>query len=232
MLRTDSRKLEKGKYGFVIFLCAVVVFFIDFLLNVIRSGTALDMDLLTWIYYIPSALGHAFVLGLIIFLIGFVPFAVLFKNHKIATGIFLTFLVITQVLLILNTYVYSFYKFHLNGIVFSLAFEGGSEVFEIGGGAVYLKFIALILLAAVFPFLIAQWISKNIHTKFTRKRMVWTFSGLFICVVYSHLGHATAAAVQHSGIRKSALAMPYFFRLQQIPCFSIWELPKERMWII
>ncbi len=205
-------KREKGKYGFVIFLCAVAVFSIDFLLNVTRSGVMLDMDLLSWIYYIPSAVGQAFLFAGLLYLISFLPFALLFRNPGIANAIFLAFLIVTQILMVINTYVYSFYKFNLNGIVFGLVLGGGNEIFELGT-IIYLKFILLAFLTAVLPFLIAGWIAKRTYRYFTRKKIILICTGLFICMVYSHIGHALAAATHYSAIRKSALAIPYFYPL-------------------
>jgi len=213
MLRSDSfTRFEKAKQSFILFFCAVVVFFIDFLLNVIRSGAVQDMDFLSWLYYIPSALGQAFLFAVILYLISFLPFFFLLRNTKVANSIFVICLIATQILLVLNTYVYSLYKFHLNGFVFSLVMGGGNEIFEFGT-VVYLKFILLAFLVGVLPFLIARWLGKKYAPALTRKKILWTFFGLFLCVVYSHLGHAVAAATHHSAIRKSALAIPYFYPL-------------------
>lgn len=194
------------------FLSALGLFFIDLLLNVIRSGIAKDMDFLSWLYYIPTILGQSFIFATIFFLVGFLPFSLLFKDYRKAGIIFITLLTAAQILLILNTFVFSLYKFHLNGFIFNMIITGGKEIFEFGTW-IYIKFIGLIFIVGVLPFIIAHFISRRIYTKFTGKRIIWICSILLVCVVYSHLAHAVAAATKHSGIRKCALAIPYFFPL-------------------
>lgn len=203
---------EKAKYGFALFLCTTLLSFIDFISNMLRSLVSNDMDITSWLYYLPAALGHAALFALILYVVLYIPLAFIFKNYKIATIVYITFAILLQILIILDGFVFNLYRFHINGFVLELVLGGGSEIFVFDFWVV-IKFILFILLVAVLPYILFAYLSKKTYKRLTCKRNMWISIFLLICLLVSHVGHAWASANKHVSIQKSATVLPFFFPL-------------------
>ena len=207
--RLLSRK-EKNRFGFFLFGGATFLVCIIFIVNLLRCN--IDTDGLSWMYFVPTALGHASLFALVLWLFLYFPFSFIFKNYKVPTTIFVVFAIVLQTLLILDGMVFYLYKFHINGFVVNLVFHAGKEnfVFDV---KLYLKFATLIIFAVVLPNLLVLWMSKKWSHRLQKKKIAAISIFLALCVLFSHLGHAVASACRQTSIQKSATALPYFFPL-------------------
>jgi len=201
---------EKNRYGFFLFFGAAFLGFIVFIINLLRTN--IDTDWLSWIYYIPSALGHASLFALVLFLFLYLPFSFIFNNHKIPAVIFVVFAIVVQTVLILDGFVFNLYRFHINGFVIKLAFYAGQETF-VFDVLTYLKFVLLIVFAAILPYIMLLRLAKKWSCKPRKKQIVIICTILIICVLSSHVSHAVASAFRQTSIQKSATVLPYFFPL-------------------
>jgi len=206
---TDNVKF-KNRYGFFLFLFATFLGFLVFVSNLLRSN--IDTDWISWLYYIPSALGHSAMFAFILYLFLYVPFSFLFKSYKVPATIFITFAIILQIVLILNGFVFNIYRFHINWFVIELALHAGSETF-VFDTKLYLKFVTLILFTAVLPYILSFWLAKKWSLRRRKKQIITISIILTVCLIFSHVAHAVASAVRQTSIQKSATTLPYFFPL-------------------
>ena len=207
---TLKNRKEKNKFGFSLFSGATFLGFIVFIINLLRCN--IDTDWISWAFYIPSSLGHASLYALVLYLLLYVPFSFIFRSYKVPATIFIVFAIVLQTILILNGFVFNLYRFHINGFVIELAINAGSTEF-IFDVKLYLKFISLIVVTAILPFLLVFYLSKKWCSRLRKKQIVIISMTLFICVLFSHVAHAVASAVRQTSIQKSAMALPYFFPL-------------------
>lgn len=203
---------ERLRYGFILMLCSTLIFTVDFISNLFRSGFSADMDALSWVYYIPAAIGHAACFAVLAYLVFFLPWSLIFKNNKVAATIFSVMLTLLQIFLYADGIVFSLYRFHFNGFIFGMIAGGGTEIFEITAW-VYIKFILTAIAVAILPILLANVIARRGYAKLTKKKITVSWVVLFLCLVAANLGHAAAAAAKQPTIQKSAQAMPYFYPL-------------------
>ena len=212
MSHTATLKTRKGKnkFGFFLFSGATFLGFIVFIINLLRCN--IDTDWISWAFYIPSSLGHASLFALVLYLLLYIPFSYIFRSYKVPATIFIVFAIVLQTILILDGFVFNLYRFHINGFVIELAINAGSTefIFDI---KLYLKFISLIIVTAVLPFLLVFYLGKKWSLRLRKKQIVIISVALFTCVLFSHVAHAVASAVRQTSVQKSATALPYFFPL-------------------
>ncbi len=207
------RMLSRLKCGFILFLGVAFVFFIVFIVSIISGGVSDDLDLLSWIYYLFSALGHAALISLILFIVLYLPLTLIFKKNKIGAICYMIGAVIVQFLLILDSYVFDLYKFHINGFVLELVFGGGaSDIFVFDSG-LYLRFGIIILFSAILPFILIYYIASKNYKKIGSRSIALISVFLIISLLISHIGHAVARATNQASIQKSATVLPLFFPL-------------------
>jgi len=201
---------EKNRYGFFLFTGATFLGFIVFIINLARCN--IDTDWLSWLYYIPAAVGHASLFAFILYLLFYVPFSFIFKNYKVPAVIFIVFAIVMQTFLVLDGFVFNLYRFHINAFVINLALYAGKEefVFDI---KLYLMFAAFILFTVVLPYLLIFWMGKKWKSQRRKNQIITICIVLFVCMLFSHVAHAVAAAVRQTSIQKSATVLPYFFPL-------------------
>lgn len=164
--------IQKLKYGFSLFCLTTLIFSIDFIFSILRSNIIYDMDVLGWIYYIISAIGHASIFALLLYMLFYIPFAVLFRNYIIPTTIYSVFAIILQSLFVLDCLIFSIYKFHLNGFVLELFLGGGTTDVFVFDFWIYIKFFIVILLTSVLPIISITQISKKLYQKLKKSRLL------------------------------------------------------------
>ncbi|MCL2626355.1 MAG: sulfatase-like hydrolase/transferase [Cystobacterineae bacterium] len=204
-------KKEKNRHGFFLFMGAGFLGFIVFIINLLKCN--IDTDWLSWIYYIPTSLGHASLFALVLYLLIYVPFSFVLKSHKIPSIVFIVLGVVLQTILILNVFVFSFYRFHINGFVVELILHAGKETF-VFETKLYIQFALFIIFAAILPYVLVFLFAKKWSRRPRKKQIIAISICLIICVLFSHLGHAFAAALRQPSIQKAAMALPYFFPLR------------------
>jgi membrane-anchored protein YejM (alkaline phosphatase superfamily) len=215
---------EKLKNGFALFLCLTSLLFLDFVYYAINTSVSDNMDILAWIYYIIAASGHAALFSLIILICGYLPFIFIFRNNKIAKSVFLFLTICLQTVLVLNSFVFDLYKFHINGIVLELVFGGGATDIFVFDFSLYIKFFVLLILAVILPSILIEVIARKSYQKIT-SGVVKTISIIFVLfIIISHLGYAVAHALKQSSIQKSSTALPLFFPLTANTLFTKWGL--------
>jgi len=201
---------ERNKHGFFLFLGAVFLGFVVFLTNLLRSN--IDTDWIAWMYYIPTALGHASLFALVLYLLFYVPLSFFFKSHKIPSVVFIVLGIALQAFLILNVFVFNFYRFHINGFVLELVLHAGKETF-VFDSTLYVQFAVLVVFAAILPYVFIFWLAKKWSLKPRKKQITVLCLTFSLCILFSHISHAFAEALRQTSIQRAATALPYFFPL-------------------
>lgn len=209
---------QRAKIGFFLFLVATSVTFVDFLVTLFRSNVLADMKFSTWFYFIPAALGHAAMIALALYVV-YLLLTTILNKQGLPITVYVVLAILLQVLIVLDGLVFNIYRFHINGFVLDLAFGAGSQVFVFDFWLCF-KFLGLILLVAILPYLLAVWVAKRVGGQLNQKFIVSTCLVLLLCLVFAHLGAAYASASRRADIQRSGTVLPWFFPLRANTLFA------------
>ena len=105
------------------------------------------MDFVGWIYFIASCVTHAAVFCLVPFLALELPLALTGCRRRLSGTVLPAVYALLFIVAVVNSYVYSIYHFHINGLVLEmLTGPGASEIFVFSTW----EYVKAISLAAVF----------------------------------------------------------------------------------
>lgn len=203
-------RFEILKKNFIYFGLASIVIAAQFFLYLWNSPQAANMDILGYVFYVGAVLSHATLVALIPFLIFCIPVACISKNEKLTSIFHVTGIVIVNIILFINSYVFSLYRFHINGLIISMFFgEGNDEIFQFDA-SLYAK-VVLIILAFIAGNIALKIASKKIYEK-TQRTFFLPFIIVFLAaLISSNAIHAYAAVAQRQSVVKSATHIPYYF---------------------
>ncbi len=215
---TPKSWAERAKFGFVLYLFTVVITFIDFFVTLFRSNIVSDMKVSTWLFFVPTALGHAAMLALVFYVV-YLLLATIFKNNKIPATIYIVLAVLAQIIIVLDGLVFNLYRFHINGFVLDLVFGAGSQVFVFDFGLIF-KFIGLIILVAIVPYLLALVVARRTFLSLKGKMIGWLSAIFLVSILIGQLGSAYASAARQAHILRSGTVMPWFYPLRANTLFA------------
>ena len=104
------------KQGFIYYLLATIFGGLLLMFYIQGDSVVASMDAAGWLFFVTSCLSHAAILLLALWLVFFLPWALLRKN-KLATGLFISAVSILAILAFINMQVYKIYRFHINGFI-------------------------------------------------------------------------------------------------------------------
>lgn len=199
--------------GIELYLGSIILFFSVFVFSIFNSGISSSMNFIAWSYYLASALGHAFLIATVSFLLFYIPLRFIFTNKNIAAWVYAIVNMFIQAILILDSLVFNIYKFHFNGFVWELLTGGGADQIFVFSSDLYIKFFLVIFVFVILPFVALVIISRKYNFLKINNRFGSIAVVGILCLIVSHLGFAVAHAMQESRIQKSATALPWFFPL-------------------
>lgn len=206
----DKNKKDLLRQGFIFFVLSTLTIGTQFLFYLIGSPQIELMDTMGMVYYIAASYSHAAIFASIPFLLLFLPVA-LTGFEKTANTLHVAATIALNVLFCTNAYIFSIYKFHINGMVLSMYLgEGGSDIISFDT-AVYVKAALVIVLIIVGNLALrrfATFLAKPLSHIYTPS--ILTLVGL---LVFSNLFHAYAAVAQKQSVMRSARHLPYYFPL-------------------
>lgn len=203
--------VQKIKSGYPLFLFNVLFLSILFVLTILRGNVLLDMNLESWLYFIPASLGHSLLFALVPYFI-YIFLIQAIRKTTIPVYIYATLVILLSVFLLFDSFAFNIYRFHINDFVFDLLFGAGGDVF-IFGWKLVVKAVLAILLLIVLPYCLFFRFVPRIIKWFTKKGIVISFSVLLFFLVSSHLVYAYSSATRHVAIERSATVLPYFYPL-------------------
>lgn len=211
MNQPKSRNILQGFLFYLLATIALAAIFFSYILN----GTSTEvMDPLGWIYFTASCLTHAALFALIPFLVFQLPLAALGCRQRLTDILLSVAYALMFIVAVANSYVYSIYHFHINGLVWEmLTGPGASEIF-IFDTWVYLKAAALSSLFFLLSFFLS-YLSRLLNSRivfhhFYRNSLL-ILSGF---VLLSQGIHIYGGATMKSSIVESTDVLPYYFPLR------------------
>ena len=154
--------LKKGFTYYVlgtIFLSIILMFYIK------GDVIAPMLDLSGWVFFITSCISHSAILLLALWLVFFLPWALL-KKERLAAGLFIGSVSILAILAFINMQVYKIYRFHINGFIINmLTGPNAGDIFDFSPYLYLTEGISLIfvIVACIGLWPAATWLSSRIR---------------------------------------------------------------------
>ena len=183
-----------------------------FILIGLRYNTYIDItnNPSQWFYIIITTIGHMGFISLIGILFPLL-LSLISKDKK--TLLLLCSLIssVSTIFLIVDYFIFSQYRFHLNRFVLDMLFGGAAkDIFQFSNFMYFVATCAIIVLFSA-ECLLGWWLwKKHIFLKLKLKRILFVLLGLMIT---SQLVHALAAANSYSPITKIDNTYPLYFPL-------------------
>ena len=199
------------KQGFIYYVVTALIIAVQFFLYLSKSSISSSMDTTGWLFYTTACLSHAMLVALIPFILSIIVAAV--SKNKTATSItHITLASFLNIIIYINSFVFAFFRFHINGIVLEMYFgDGSDDIFQFD---ISLKIKVAFIIAV---FIAANVILYKIATFFySRKAKIYfvpIFIIFFITLIYSNFCHAWAAVIEKQSVLKSAAHIPYYYPL-------------------
>ena len=195
--------------NFIYFCCSSVVIAIQFFLYLANSPQLEYMDALGHIFFVGAVLSHAAIFALVPYILGCIA-ALATKNETISSITHITGVVILNIVFFINSYVFSLYRFHINGLIISMFFsEGSDEIFQFDT-SLYLK-TAAIILGIIVGNIVLKKVCNKFFEKFQRTFFLPFLLVFLTALISSNAIHAYAAVAQKQSVIKSTSHLPYYF---------------------
>lgn len=116
-IRMNQIKKENIRQGLPYYTLATVTLAVIFFSYIFNGRSTEMMDFVGWIYFIASCVTHAAVFCLVPFLALELPLALTGYRCRIAGTVLPAVYALLFIVAVVNSYVYSIYHFHINGLV-------------------------------------------------------------------------------------------------------------------
>lgn len=186
------------------------------------AGLPADLD--SGLFFGVQTLGHWYSLAWLVTLLIFYPLILLVPSARLVGYLGLLLAMVLLLLLVVDVMAFSLFRFHLNGLVFSLVFGGaGGEIF-VFDASVYLTalLIALVVASAVRVSGCIAWRLA------TRTRHPWLGAGvglvLFACFITQSFWFAWADASGDVAITSRARLYPGYLPVRAESYLRDWGL--------
>ena len=125
------------------------------------------LDLSGWIFFVTSCISHSAILLLALWLIFFLPLALL-KKERWAVGLFVGAVSILATMAFINMQVYKIYRFHINGFIINMITgPNAGDIFDFSPYLYLTEGLSLLIVIgiciALWP--AAKWLSQRIRKK-------------------------------------------------------------------
>lgn len=197
------------KQHFIYYVLATLVLAIQFASYLWQSPFNANMNWLGNTFFYSGALSHAFIAGLIPFLL-VILVAALSRSNLATAIVHISFATIFNVYFYINSFVYSLYRFHINGMVLGMYFgEGGDDIFQFDTW-LYIKLIFAIAIIVALNIGLYK-LAKYFYSKMHKIYFVPIVIIFVIITLYSNVVNAYAAVAADQIVLKSATHIPYYY---------------------
>ena len=118
------------KQGFIYYLLATIFGGLLLMFYIQGDSVVASMDAAGWLFFVTSCLSHAAILLLALWLVFFLPWALL-KLRRLAATLLITATSLLMMVGFVNMQVYKIYRFHLNGFILNmLTGPGAGDIFD------------------------------------------------------------------------------------------------------
>ena len=196
------------KKNFVLYVLSTLVMSLVFVTLFELHNVTVDMDILGRIYFVTSSIFHSATLMLVPYLLFGVLLALLTKRMpQVAQVVYLVFASLLVVLAIVDQYVFSLYRFHINAFVLDMIFGGNAgQIFAVSSVMVF-KVVAIVMSVAILMAGIC-YLAKKIERRVSVKLCLIV---LLAVTLTSQVINTYGSAARSVSVVKSREWLPYYF---------------------
>ena len=199
------------KQGFIYYLLATVFGGLLLMFYIQGDSVVASMDAAGWLFFVTSCLSHAAILLLTLWLVFFLPWALL-KLRRLAATLLITATSLLMMVGFINMQVYKIYRFHLNGFILNmLTGPGAGDIFDFDW-KLYLT-EALFLAVIVGLCIGGWWFSGRITKRWKKRHTTVSILSLVGTLLIANGIHVYGSFVVKPSIIKSVKLVPYYFPL-------------------
>lgn len=213
-IRMNQIKKENIRQGLLYYTLATVTLAAIFFSYIFNGRSMEMMDFVGWIYFIASCVTHAAVFCLVPFLALELPLALTGCRRRIAGTVLPAVYALLFIVAVVNSYVYSIYHFHINGLVLEmLTGPGASEIFVFSTW----EYVKAISLAAVFLLIsfslryASGWLGQHPVCRHLNRNILLA---LLLFVLLSQGIHIYGGATMKGSVIETTDVLPYYFPLR------------------
>ena len=199
------------KQGFIYYLLATIFGGLLLMFYIQGDSVVASMDAAGWLFFLTSCLSHAAILLLALWLVFFLPWALL-KLRRLAATLLITSTSLLMMVGFVNMQVYKIYRFHLNGFILNmLTGPGAGDIFDFDW-KLYLTeglFLAVIVGLCIGGW----WFSGRITKRWKKRHTTVSILSLVGTLLIANGIHVYGSFVVKPSIIKSVKLVPYYFPL-------------------
>ena len=210
------------KVGFTYFLLCTLLLSVVLFSYILRSPSLSFMDVGGWVYFVCSCLSHAALFAAVPFLLLYLPAALLGAGVKWSGGLMCVGEVLITIVLIINSFVYGLYHFHINGLVLSmLTGPGAADIFVFSP---WIYFKGSLYIAAVIAVCVALlWLAIKVGERASHLYRNGLLAVLGVTLLAQGM-HIYAAATLKRSVLESTGYLPYYFPIRMNSTLDRWGL--------
>lgn len=165
-----------------------------------------------WLFFVTSCVGHAALFCLALFLLLYLP-AALLRRPRAAGALLVAGVSVLAVLAFVNMQVYKIYRFHINGFILNMLADpkAAGDIFDFDAQLLLTEALLLLLVAGVG---VALWPVAARLDRALGRRGAWALGLLpAVCLAVANVCHVYGAFVLKPSVMQSARLVPYYFPL-------------------
>ena len=174
----------------------------------IKGDTVCDsMDAVGWVFYLTSCLSHTAIVMLLLWLVLYLPWALL-RLHRLAATLLVTGTTLLTALAFVNMQVYKIYRFHINGFILNmLTGPNAGDIFDFDAKLYLTEGMILAVIAALC--IGGWWLCKRLSSSVSS----WLTLALALSLFVANGIYVYGSFVVRPSVIKSARLVPYYFPL-------------------
>ncbi len=203
------------------FLSVGVLSLIFVITTAMNCGVALNFHSL--FYIVASSFCHAAVVMLIPAIITF-PLRFVFKKSSVPDTVFAVLSALIQIVVIIDYFVFAFYRYHINGFVWGLLTgPAAGQIFVFDYWVVFKCVVGAIIIIVANLFVI-----NKLNDIISNKTLKYSLFVVLFFVLTANCMHAYGAATLNHSVIKCTEAIPYYYPIRSNSLLNKIGLVDER----
>ena len=199
------------KQGFIYYLLATILGGLLLLFYIQGDSVASTLDATGWVFYVLSCFSHAAILMLALWLIFFLPWALL-KLRRLAAILLVTATSLLMMTGFINMQVYKIYRFHLNGFILNmLTGPAAGDIFDFSWQLYATEGLMLAFIVALC--IGGWWLSGRILRHWQKRYTTISILSLVATLLIANGIHIYGSFIAKPSILKVVKLVPYYFPL-------------------
>ena len=198
------------KRGFPLLFVFTILFCIVLFINFFKYD--IDKDICTTLYYSVLCLGYSFAFAIIPYFLIYIPISLVKrKSDSLQSYVYTAICILIMILLVIDSFVFSIYKYHINLSLITWFLDAGSDVF-VFDIKLKIQLIGLLILSTILPFtLVCIYRNKIARLSFFKPKCIsYIILVLFSFSILSNILYVLARKQNNSDYIKVAECIPLF----------------------